>query len=237
MCTPWLTLKEQNACTESMCHHIKGYVPMAWIKQLKSIKHKLELFHTNAFSYPYIPRNSDSPIIQWFYSFQLKASTMDTSQNWTFAHEYSIWNAALTALQFWTADLELHVLSNAIEQVYSDFTQQMWNIPEEILFGCFVTTLSDIYETEVAQKDEGYESGSESFNIPTTLSRLPRIDHVSTREELSFNPANFGQSPTIPEQHEESSSCRYTHCSFTCHWLVFTSSDDESPVRHSEWWH
>ena len=31
------------------------------------------------------------------------------------AREYSIWNAAVAALQFWTADLEPHTLSNAIE--------------------------------------------------------------------------------------------------------------------------
>ena len=74
MCTSRLTLKEQkifqlwrNAHTEGTCYCIKGYVPTAWINQLISIKHKLELFHTNAFSYPYILRNSESSIIQWFY--------------------------------------------------------------------------------------------------------------------------------------------------------------------------
>ena len=53
---------------------------------------------------------------------------MGASQYWPFPSEYSIWNAAVAALQFWTADLEPHVLSNAIDQVYtafsySDFTQ------------------------------------------------------------------------------------------------------------------
>ena len=33
------------------------------------------------------------------------------------AREYSLWNAAVAALQFWTADLKAHVLSSAIEQV------------------------------------------------------------------------------------------------------------------------
>ena len=55
---------------------------------------------------------------------------MDASQYWPFAHEYSIWNATVAALQFWMADLEPHVLSHAIDQVYaaffySDFTQQI----------------------------------------------------------------------------------------------------------------
>ena len=108
---------------------------------------------------------------------------MDASQYWPFAHEYSTWNATVAALQFWMADLEPHDLSNAIDQVYaaffySDFTQQIRNLPEEILFGCFVTTLNDAFEAELAQEDEGYESGSESFNIPTPLRRALRIYHV-----------------------------------------------------------
>ena len=41
---------------------------------------------------------------------------MNATDYWPLAREYSIWNAMVTALQFWTADLEAHVLSNAIEQ-------------------------------------------------------------------------------------------------------------------------
>ena len=141
------------------------------------------------------------------YSFHLhlQASTMDTSQYLPFACEYSIWNATVIALQFWTADLKPHILSNIIDQVYTaffyaDYTQQMWNLPEETLFSCFVTTLNNAFETEIAQEDEGYESRSESFNIP--LRRAPRVYHVSTMEESSFDPTNFGQSQTTPEDHE-----------------------------------
>ena len=147
---------------------------------------------------------------------------MDATQYLAFACEYSIWNAAVTALQFWIADLEPHNLSNAIDRVYaaffySDFTQQIQNLPEEILFSHFVTTLNDAFETELAQDDEGCESGSESFNIPTSLSRALRIYHVSTKEVFSFNPENFGQSPTTPEQHEETSPHSYRRHSFTCY--------------------
>ena len=46
---------------------------------------------------------------------------MDATQYWPFAREYPIWNAAVTALQFWIADLEPQNLSNAIEQVYTAF--------------------------------------------------------------------------------------------------------------------
>ena len=79
----------------------------------------------------------------------------------------------------------------------------MWSLPEETLFGHFVTTLNNAFETELAQEDEGYESGSENFNIPTLLSRAPGISHVSAREDFSFNPSHFGESPTTPVQHEE----------------------------------
>ena len=37
----------------------------------------------------------------------------------------------------------------------------MQSLPEETLFGCFVTTLNDAFETELAQADKGYENGSE----------------------------------------------------------------------------
>ena len=94
-----------------------------------------------------------------------------------------------------------------------------------------MTTLNDAFETELPQEDGGYESGIEIFNILTPLSRALGIYHVSTREDLSFSPAHFGQSPTTPMQHEEISPHRYRCHSFTHHELVFTSSDDESPVR------
>ena len=40
---------------------------------------------------------------------------MDATHYWLFAREYSMWNAAVTALKFWTVDLELHILSDALE--------------------------------------------------------------------------------------------------------------------------
>ena len=104
---------------------------------------------------------------------------------WPFAWEYSIWNAAVTALHFWTADLKPHILSNAIEWVYTAFfhsnsTQQLQNLPDEILFGHFMTTLNDTFEIEFTQEDEGYESGNESLNIPTPLRRAPWINLISS---------------------------------------------------------
>ena len=46
---------------------------------------------------------------------------MDATHYWPFAREYSIWNAADVALQFWMADLEPQNLSNAIKWVYTAF--------------------------------------------------------------------------------------------------------------------
>ena len=46
---------------------------------------------------------------------------MDATDYWPFAREYSIWNAAVAALQFWMADLDPPMLSNAIEWVYTTF--------------------------------------------------------------------------------------------------------------------
>ena len=46
---------------------------------------------------------------------------MDTTDYWLFAWEYSIWNAAVAALQFWMDDLDPLTLSNAIERVYTAF--------------------------------------------------------------------------------------------------------------------
>ena len=44
-----------------------------------------------------------------------KVYIMDAAHYWPFAREYSIWNATFATLQFWTANLESHILSNATE--------------------------------------------------------------------------------------------------------------------------
>ena len=86
---------------------------------------------------------------------------MVATHYWSFAREYSIWNAAVTALQFWMADLGPKNLSNAIEHVNTAFfcstsSQQLRNTSEEVLYGHFMTTLNDAFEQELALEDEGY---------------------------------------------------------------------------------
>ena len=133
------------------------------------------------------------------------------------------------------ADLGPHVLSDAIERVYTSFfysnsAQQLWNLPEEILFGHFMTTLNDIFERELTQEGEGYESWSKSLSICTLLRSTPQIYHVSMSENLSFKPT---MPLTTAEQHPVHSPQRFSSHSPVCCCLVFSSFDEESPVRTS----
>ena len=50
-----------------------------------------------------------------------KISSMVDTHYCPFAREYSIWNTTVTALQFWMEDLKPHILSDAIERVYTAF--------------------------------------------------------------------------------------------------------------------
>ena len=100
--------------------------------------------------------------------------TMNPTYYWPFVRECSIWNTAVAALQFWTADLEPHVLSSAVEHVYTTFfyTNSMYmlcNLPEEVIFGCFVSTLNATFERKLTLENEGYNSGSKHFNMPPPL--------------------------------------------------------------------
>ena len=108
---------------------------------------------------------------------------MDATDYWPFTGEFSMWNAAVAALQFWMADPDPQMLSNAIEWDYTAFfcsnsAQHLRNISEDILFSCFMITLNDPFKWELALEDGGYESGSESLSIPTPLCRAPSLYHV-----------------------------------------------------------
>ena len=146
---------------------------------------------------------------------------MNVTDYWPMAREYSIWNATVAALQFWTADLEAHVLRSTIEQVYNAFfyttsTHLLCQQSEEVWFGCFITTLNATFESKLTLEDEGYDSRSENFNIPTPLRCTPRIHRVSSNDNISFDsitPCSSGTSQSChkPVQYQ----------------LSFSSSDDE----------
>ena len=118
---------------------------------------------------------------------------MNVTYYWPMAREYSVWNATVAALQFWRADLKVHVLSSAIEQVYNVFfcsasAHLLCQQSDEILFGHFMTPLNAAFESRPALEDEGYESGSKNFNIPTPLRRTCKIHHISSVKNASFDP-------------------------------------------------
>ena len=67
------------------------------------------------------------------------------------AREYSIWNATIASLQFWTADLDPVTLSRATEEVYSAFfysssSHTLHQQSDEILFGCFMMALNAAFD-------------------------------------------------------------------------------------------
>ena len=132
---------------------------------------------------------------------------MDPVDYWPMAREYSIWNATVAALH-----PKAHVLSRAIEQVYNAFfystsTYLLCQQSDTILFGHFVTTLNAAFKSKLALDDEGYESGTENFNIPTPLRRTSKIHHFSNAENSSFDP-----NPITPH----STSTKEPHCRLVC---------------------
>ena len=142
---------------------------------------------------------------------------MNTPDYWPMAREYSIWNAAVATLNFWTADLKAHTLGSTTEEVYRTFfytpsAHTLCQISDEILFGHFMTMLNATFEQKLALEDEGYESGSENFNIPTPLRRTLKIHHVPSVENASFDPV-----PVTP------CSTRQP----VCRQLMYSPSDDD----------
>ena len=145
---------------------------------------------------------------------------MDITDYWLMAREYSIWNAAVASLQFWTADLDTITLGTVTEEVYSAFfcttsTYTLCQQSEEILFGHFVTTLNTAFEWKLSLEDEGCESGSENFNIPTPLRKTLKIYHISSIENASFDP-----NLVIP------CSMVQSHLGPVCRQLTYSSSND-----------
>ena len=118
---------------------------------------------------------------------------MDAADYWPMMREYSIWNATIASLQFWTVDLDPVTLGRATEQVYTTFfysssSHTVHQQSDEILSGCFVITLNAAFDQQLSLADEGYESGSDTVDLPTPLRKTPRIHHVSSMEHNSFDP-------------------------------------------------
>ena len=118
---------------------------------------------------------------------------MDATDYWLMAREYSIWNTTIASLQFWTEDLDPVTLGRATEHVYTTFfyspsSHTLRQQSNEILFGHFVIALNAGFDQQLSLADEGYESGSDTIDLPTLLRKALRIPHVSSMEQASFDP-------------------------------------------------
>ena len=119
---------------------------------------------------------------------------MDAADYWPMAREYSIWNAAIASLQFWTAYLDPVTLGRATECVYTTYfyspsSHTLCQQSDEILFGHFVIALNAAFDQQLSLTDEGYRSGLDTIDLPTPLRKTPRIHHVSSMEHTFFDPA------------------------------------------------
>ena len=133
---------------------------------------------------------------------------MDATEYWPMAREYSIWNVTIVLLQFWTADLDPVTLGRATEQVYTTFfyspsSHTPHQQSDDVMFGCFVIALNAAFIQQLSLADEGYESGTDTNDLPTPLRKTLRIHHVSSLEHNSFNlepvsPQNTPQTPPRP---------------------------------------
>ena len=124
--------------------------------------------------------------------------SINTTDYWLMAREYSIWNATIVSLQFWTEDLDPVTLGRATEHVYTTFfyspsSHTLCQQSDEIVFGHFVIALNAAFDQQLSLADEGYESGSDTTDLPTPLRKTPHIHHVSSMENASFDPV-----PTTP---------------------------------------
>ena len=148
---------------------------------------------------------------------------MDTADYWLVAREYSIWNAAIDPLQFWTEDLHPVTLGRATEHVYTLFfySPMSHNLHQqsiETLFGCFVIALNTAFDQQLSLADEGYESGSDTIYLPIPLQKTPHIHHISSMEHTSFNPVLItpcSTTQTLPRP--------------VCRCLSFSSTDSYTP--------
>ena len=130
---------------------------------------------------------------------------MNAMDYWPMAREYSVWNAAVAALQFWTADLDAHTLGSTIDKVFNAFfysksTNLLHQQSDEILFGHFVTMLNATFESKFTSKDKGYKSGSENFNIPTPT--LKNIQDSPCPQHQKCLLTQFQLHHAVPEIHD-----------------------------------
>ena len=115
--------------------------------------------------------------------------------------------------------MHLHYLLLDIHQPHT--TQQS----EETLFGQFLIALNAAFTQQLSLADEGYESGSDTIDLPNPLWKTPHIHHISSLEHASFNPVNTTPCNTITMTPYSSPQ---TPTRPVCHCLSFSSDTDHS---------
>ena len=124
---PWMTIaNSHNYRTIVLVHlwrtmhiwHTPAYQGTHALIAVLDHQDPFQPFHNATFGYYYI----------WMFKLSTQHHLilhlhyiMNVTDYWPLAREYSLWNATVAALQFWTADLEAHVLSSTIEEVYNAF--------------------------------------------------------------------------------------------------------------------
>ena len=76
--------------------------------------------------------------------------------------------------------------------------------------------LNAAFDQQLSIADEGYESSSDTINLPTPLRKMPRIHHISSIEHASFDP-----DPVTPWNTQVPPRP-------VCRWLSFSSTDDDN---------
>ena len=155
---------------------------------------------------------------------------METAEYWPMACKYGIWNAAIASLQFWAEDLDPITLDITSECVYTTFywtptSHTLCQLPEDILFGCFVIALNAAFTQQLSLADKGYKSGSNTADLPTPLQKTPCIHHVSSMEHASFDLVHT--TPCCPATALNHGSPQTPPRPVCCH-LSFTSNSSES---------
>ena len=165
---------------------------------------------------------------------------METAKYWLMAHKYAIWNAAITSLQFWAEDLDPITLGIASEHIYTTFfwtptSHMLHQLSKVVLFGCFVIAINAAFTQELSLADKGYESGSNTADLPTPLQKTHCIHQVSSMEHASFNLAHTTpcSTATITNQSSPQTPPRplCCHLSFTSD----SSEDDQDPDSTPEY--
>ena len=94
----------------------------------------------------------------------------------------------------WAEDLDAITLSITSECIYTTFwtptSHTLCQLSEDVLFGHFVIALNAAFTQQLSLADEGYESGSDTIDLPTPLWETPHIHHMSSMEHASFNQAH-----------------------------------------------